>query len=125
MVVDTCIWASFFRKPLSPEKRAVDELIDQDRVVLIGPIITEVLRGFRKQREADFAVSALRAAHCPDVIWEDWRKAADLGRELAALGHKVPVTDLVIGAVAVRQNFCVYTSDPHFDLIPDLKRFAA
>lgn len=35
--VDTCIWASFFGKPGSPEKAAVDALLDTDRVALLGP----------------------------------------------------------------------------------------
>jgi hypothetical protein len=43
VIVDTCIWASFFSKPSSPEKNTVDELIDSDRVMLIGPILAEVL----------------------------------------------------------------------------------
>jgi hypothetical protein len=42
--VGTCIWASFFRKPGLPEKRAVDELIDDDRVALMGPILAVVAR---------------------------------------------------------------------------------
>jgi hypothetical protein len=34
VLVDTLIWASFFSKPNSPEKRAVDDLLDADRVAL-------------------------------------------------------------------------------------------
>jgi hypothetical protein len=49
VLADTLIWASFFSKPDSPEKRAVDDLIDADRVVLIGPILAEVLLGFRRK----------------------------------------------------------------------------
>jgi hypothetical protein len=33
------------------------------------------------------------------------------------------LTDLVVAAVARRCNAWVYTTDPHFDLIPDLKRY--
>ena len=53
----------------------------------------------------------------------DWRAAADLGRELAAQGDKVPLTDLVLASVARRLNASVYSTDPHFDLVPDLKRY--
>ena len=34
VIVDTCVWASLFCKPSSPEKLAVDELLDVDRVAL-------------------------------------------------------------------------------------------
>lgn len=84
----------------------------------------EVLRGFRNPREADWAVSRLRSAHCPELEWNDWRSAADLGRDLAGRGHNLPVTDLVIASLAMRMNLPVYTGDPHFDLISGLRRFS-
>ena len=51
VLVDTCIWAAFFGKPGSPEKAAVDDLLDGDRVALVGPIVAEVLQGFRRKVE--------------------------------------------------------------------------
>jgi|SRR5579871_2451499 len=121
--VDTCIWSSFFGKPSSPEKVAVDELLDTDRVALLGPILTEVLLGFRRKDQADWVASRLRLAHYIEVGWNDWRAAADLGRDLAAKGNKLPLTDLVVATVALRCHAWVYTSDPHFDLVADLKRY--
>ncbi len=121
--VDTCIWASFFDKPGSPEKAAVDRLLDTDRVALIGPIVAEVLVGFRRKDQADWVASRLKLAHYVEADWDDWRAVADLGRDLAAKGNKVPLSDLSLAAVARRCQAWVYTTDPHFDLIPDLKRF--
>jgi predicted nucleic acid-binding protein len=121
--VDTCIWASFFSKPGSPEKAAVDKLLDADRVALVGAVVAEVLQGFRRKDQADWAASRLRLAHYVEPTWDDWRAAADLGRALAAQGHKLPLTDLLLAAMVRRCRAWVYTTDPHFDLIPDLKRF--
>lgn len=121
--VDTCVWASFFTKPNSPEKLAVDRLLNADRVVLTGPIVAEVLVGFRRKDQADWIASRLKLAHYVEPTWNDWRVAADLGRELASRGHRLPVSDLVIGAIAKRTGAFVYTTDPHFDLIVDLRRF--
>ena len=123
VLVDTCVWASFFGKPRSVERRVVDVLIDLDRVALVGPVVTEVLIGFRKKREADWIASRLKAAHEVIVSWEDWQGAANLGRSLGAQGHKLPVTDLVIAAVCLRLDLEVYTTDPHFDLVAGLRRF--
>ena len=58
-----------------------------------------------------------------EVEWEEWCSAATLGRQLAAAAHRLPLTDLVIAAVARRRGLSVYTVDPHFDVFPDLKRF--
>src|SRR5262245_58768798 len=121
--VDTCIWAAFFGKPSSPEKSAVDVLIDADRVALVGPILSEVLLGFRRKDQADWVASRLRMAHYVEAGWKDWRGAASLGHDLAAKGNKLPFTDLLVAVVAGRCNAWVFTTDPHFDLIPDLKRF--
>jgi len=77
--VDTCIWASFFTRPTSRETIAVDVLLAQDRVALVGPVVAEVLRGFRRQEQADWAGSRLRLAHYVTAEWDDWRQAAHLG----------------------------------------------
>ena len=117
------IWAPFFSKPGSPEKIAVDQLLDTDRVALLGPILAEVLLGFRRKDQADWVASRLKLAHYVEAGWDDWRAAADLGRELVARGNKLPLTDLLVATVAERCHSWVYTSDPHFDFIADLKRF--
>ena len=121
--VDTCIWASFFRKPGSPDKAAVDDLLDSDQVAIVGPVLAEVLVGFRRKDQADWVASRLRMTHYVEAHWDDWHAAADLGRDLATKGHKVPLTDLLVAVVAQRCHSLVYTTDPHFDLFLDLKRF--
>jgi predicted nucleic acid-binding protein len=122
VLIDTGVWSAFFSKPGSREKRAVDILLDEDRVALTGPVLAEVLRGFRRTDQADWVASRLRLAHYLEPSWEDWRNAAALGRELAASGHDVPLTDLVVAALALRVEAFVFSTDPHLDLIPGLKR---
>lgn len=92
-------------------------------MALVGPIIAEVLLGFRRQAQADWVASRLRLAHYVEATWDDWKSAAEIGRQLAAGGHAVPITDLVIAAVAERLAIPVYSTDPHFDLVPKLKRY--
>ena len=120
--VDTCIWALFFSKPGSREKSAVDALLDADRIAIIGPVVSELLLGFRRKDQADWVASRLRLAHYVEVEWDDWKTAADLGRELASAGNTIPLTDLVLAAVASRAGAALYTTDPHFNLIPKLER---
>jgi predicted nucleic acid-binding protein len=123
VLIDTGIWSAFFTKPGSPEKRSVDILLDEDRVALTGPVLAEVLRGFRRAEQANWVASRLRLAHYLEPTWDDWRQAAALGRELAAKSQDVPLTDLIIAALARRLQSSVFTSDPHFDLIPGLRRY--
>jgi predicted nucleic acid-binding protein len=57
------------------------------------------------------------------TIWNDWIEAARLGRRLAAVGHRLPLSDLVLAAVSLRLDAEIYSTDPHFDLISELRRF--
>ena len=120
VLIDTCIWVPFFNRPHSQEKLAVDELLDDDRAALIGPILAEVLLGFRRDEHADWVASVLRGLNFLEATWNEWRTAARLGRRLIANGHALPLSDLVLAAVAAERHLAVYTTDPHFDLFPDL-----
>ena len=123
VLIDTCVWVPFFNRPQSIEKRTVDSLLDEDRVAIIGPILAEILQGFRRDDRADWIASSLRGLHYLEVQWDDWRSAAHLGRQLIDRGHRLPLTDLTVAALALRTDSAVFTTDPHFDLIQGLKRF--
>jgi predicted nucleic acid-binding protein len=122
VLVDTCTWVPFFNQPNSPEKRAVDGLLDDDRAVPIGPIVAEILIGFRRGDHADWVASSLRGHRVLHVKPEDWRSSARIGRRLAAQGHAIPLTDLAIAAVSLSRGAQIFTSDPHFNLILELHR---
>jgi predicted nucleic acid-binding protein len=124
VLIDACIWVPFFNRPQSAEKRAVDELLDADRAALIRPILAEVLSGFRRDAQADWVASALRGLVYVELTWGDWRAAARLARQVAARGHRLPLSDLALAAVAQRLSCAVFTSDPHFTIIPDLKLYS-
>ena len=123
VLVDTCIWVTFFNRPQSAEKKAVDALLDDDAAALIGPTVTEILQGIRREAEADYVGSLLRGMRCLETVWEDWVEAARLGRRLATAGHRLPLSDLVLAAVSLRLGAEIYSTDPDFDLISELKRF--
>lgn len=124
VLIDTCIWVPFFNRPASPEKIVVDALLDEDRVAIIGPILAEVLQGFRSDQRADWVASSLRGLHYLEIQWHDWRAAVQLGRRLLARQHRLPLSDLALAAIALRMDAAIYTTDPHFDLIAGLKRFS-
>jgi predicted nucleic acid-binding protein len=123
VLIDTCIWVPFFSRKASPHKKAVAELLDEDRAAIIGPILAEILLGFKRDEEADWVASALEGARFLNLAWEDWRAAASLGRRLASNGHGLPMSDLFLASVGLNRSCSVYSIDPHFDLVPNLERF--
>jgi predicted nucleic acid-binding protein len=124
VLIDTCVWVPYFNRPQSPETKAVNALLDEDRAALIGPILAEILQGFHRDDRADWVASSLRGLHYIEVQWDDWRAAAQLGRRLVSKGHRLPLTDLTLAAIALRKDSVVFTTDPHFDVIAELKRFS-
>lgn len=115
----------FFNRPQSDEKLAIDALLEDDRAAIVGPILSEILLGFRRDDQADWVASVLRGLHYVQPTWDEWRAAARLGRELKAKGHHLPLSDLVVGAVAKERRISVYTTDPHFDLMADVIKYSA
>lgn len=124
IIVDTCIWVPFFNRPQSVAKQYVDQLIDDDAVVMLGPILAEILQGFKREQQADWVASELRHLQFVNVEWDDWKQAAALGRKLVEQGHRLPLSDLIIGAIALRHQFKICTTDPHFQLIQGISVFA-
>jgi predicted nucleic acid-binding protein len=123
VLIDTCMWVPFFNRPQSNTKRVIDSLLRGDQGAIAGPVVAEVLLGFRRKAEADWSSSVLRGVRYLEIVWDDWRAAARLGRVLASRGHILPLSDLVIASVARRIKCAVYSTDPHFDIVPNLKRF--
>lgn len=123
VLIDTCMWVPFFNRPGSGEKKEIDALLDDDRAALIRPIVTEILQGITREPRADYVASQLRGVNCVEIPWDDWTEAARIGRRLAAGGHQLPLSDLALAAVSLRIDAEVYTIDPHFDLLPEVKRF--
>lgn len=111
---------TILNRPHSVEKQFVDQLIDDNEVVMIGPILAEILQGFKRDQEADWVASELRHLQFIPVDWEDWKQAATLGRRLAKQSHRIPLSELVIAAVAVRHQYLVCTTDPYFQLITEV-----
>jgi hypothetical protein len=125
VLIDTCIWIPFFNRPQSEEKRIVDTLLDDDRAALIGPIAVEILQGIPREPQAAYVASLLRGLRCLETGWEDWLEAARRGRRCAAAGHRLPLSDLILAAVAIRHDAEIYTTDPHFELLAGVTRFDA
>jgi predicted nucleic acid-binding protein len=124
VIVDTCMWIEFFNRPYSPVKKAIERLLRRNQVVMLGPVAMEVLTGFRRREHADWIASLLVGIPLMPLEWDEWREAAELARVVAARGHRLPMTDLVIAAVAMKHDYDVYSTDPHFDSLPDLGRYS-
>jgi predicted nucleic acid-binding protein len=121
VLVDTSVWSLALRRKqsdLSSEQdRLVHELgalIQEGRVILIGPIRQELLSGIREQAMYERLRTRLRAF--PDVLLEtaDYEEAAQGFNACRAAGVAGSAIDLLICAAATRRTLAVFTTDPDF-----------
>ena len=116
-VADVVLWTE---RGMSP-----DELVTEFPQLTLADVYAALAYYHDNRESIDRQIdeSQAFASSLSEATWDDWKLAAEIGRELAAKGHAIPITDLVVAAVSKRTDAAVYSTDPHFDLIPDLKRF--
>ena len=121
VVVDSDIWIHYLRRPDTPPGRELVGLIDTDQVMMVGVVLAEVLQGARNERESSQLLSWLEVFPYAGETRETWARVGQLSMFLRQQGQAVPLTDLAVAAVALENDFEVYTLDEHFQRVPGLK----
>ena len=123
VIADTSVWIPFFNRPDSPEKVSLDLLIDADEVSLVGVVLAELLQGCRTPSERDSLADALLALPYFEVTRSIWLRTGDLSAQLLRRGVTLPLSDLIIAALAIEHNCRVYSLDAHFKKIPAVRLY--
>ena len=123
VIADTSVWIPFFNRPDSPEKATLDILIDADEIALVGVVLAELLQGCRTESERHLLSDGLTALPYYEVTRSTWSRAGDLSAQLLRRGVTLPLSDLVIAALALEQACLVYSLDTHFKKIPGLRLY--
>jgi predicted nucleic acid-binding protein len=121
VLVDTPIWSLAFRRRADrlsgSESRDVAEwtaLVQQRRVLLVGPVRQEVLSGIREGGVFDRLRLALRAFPDEALSVEDFEQAARVGNVCRAAGVAGSVVDYLLCGAALRREAAIYTTDRDF-----------
>jgi len=121
VVADTSVWIPFFNDPESEEKRELDALIDADRLAMVGVVLAELIQGCRTAKEAEATTSRLAGLRFIETAFSTWQRAGQLSFGLLRRkGVTLPLSDLVIAALALEHRLEIYTLDPHFKAVPGL-----
>ena len=116
-IVDTSVWIDFF-KGIPSVRGFFEKLVARDKVFTAGPILFELLQGIKSSEEKDQVKEALLSMQYLELTPRDWEGAALLSKELRAKGFTIPMTDLLIAQIAIRNNLEIITFDLHFSQIP-------
>ncbi len=123
VIVDSNVWIDYLRRTDSDPGRRLDRLLDRREVLLTGVVLAEILQGASGEDDVTRLDAALGAATYVEVERAAWARAGRLSRELRASGQSIPLTDLIVAAVALEGGHEVFSFDPDFERIPGIKLY--
>ena len=117
ILVDSSVWIDFFRGIDTPQVDRLDTLFAQERIGVGDLILTEVLQGFRTERDFNQARKTLEAFEFVDLGGADVAlQAAKNFRALRAMGFTVRRTiDTIIATKCIESGYSLLHADRDFD----------
>lgn len=118
VLVDTSVWIDFFQRPDSPSIKQLEALIkDNNRAVICGIILQEILQGIRN--DGSYTLAKARLSALPFIITNKdvYLSASAIYRTLRTKGITVPAVDVTIASLAILNEIPVLTNDKHFSTI--------
>ena len=117
VLVDTCIWSlSLRRSQIIPNEHRdqLSQLIEENRVNIIGSIRQEILSGIREVSQ--FQRLKQHLAAFPDLLLQtaDYEKAAEFSNIARQQGIQGSAIDYLICAVSHAHHLAIYTIDLDF-----------
>jgi predicted nucleic acid-binding protein len=119
VLVDTSVWSHALRRPPSGQHSALSteltSLVQDGRVVIIGPVRQEILSGVRERAQFEKLRGHLRAFPDLEITTADYEEAAAQFNRCRQKGIQGSNTDFLICAVATRHQFSIFTNDDDFE----------
>jgi len=120
VLVDTSVWIYFFRGREEIVKE-IKKLLHQRKIVITGIVVTELLQGVKNEKERKLLEEIFSYLPWIEPQKEDYFHAGIIGKELRSKGITIPVVDLLLGTMAIRRKYHIFTLDRHFKFIPGVK----
>jgi tRNA(fMet)-specific endonuclease VapC len=121
IIADTSVWIEFFRNETSPVSSYLKSQLRSGKVVITGMILAEILQGIKSNREVLLVKGNLESLPFIEINKAVWQQAGEMSATLRRKGITIPLSDIIIACAALIAGFEIYTLDPHFDKIPNLK----
>ena len=121
VLVDTSVWLLALRRQspnLSPNeamlKSAFAELVNEGRVLIIGPIRQELLSGLREEAQFSRLRELLRSFPDLQLNTEAFERAAQMANQCSSRGLASTPTDMLICSMAYHAKVPIYSTDRDF-----------
>lgn len=120
IIVDTSIWIEYFKNN-QDYVPFIEDSLNLENIIISGPIISELLHGVKGEKEYKLLSESISAVPYVECIYGDWVTTGEMLHNLKKKGISVPLTDVLISAIAIRYNASVLTLDKHFKNIGKIK----
>ena len=124
VIIDTSVWIAFFKSGHSPEKSSVTHLLDEDRVILVGVVLSELIQGTKSNQDRQELQETLIALPYLEMTPHSWLLTGEMGAALREEGITVGIPDLIVAALAQEYDCQVYTLDSDFQRMPKLSLYS-
>jgi predicted nucleic acid-binding protein len=124
VLIDTSAWFEFFQRGEGPVAYAVYRLVREDRGVVAGVIVAELLQATTSEKQKDNLKRHISTLRYVEDDRRDWALAGSLVGKLRRRGVAVPLTDSLLSVLCVRHNLAILTLDKHFAHFNDMQWFA-
>jgi len=116
ILVDSSVWIDFFKGVDSPETNKLDETLGLEEVAIGDLILTEVLQGFRDNKDFRLARNVLTSLTIFDLLGtKSAIKSANNFRKLRKKGITVRKTaDVIIATYCIENKIPLLFSDKDF-----------
>ncbi len=118
VLVDTPIWSAALRRDETREtevRSRLSTLIQNGLVEIIGPIRQELLSGIKVAQQYERLKEQLRSFVDLPITTADYEKAASCYNLCRTKGIQGSGTDLLICAIAIKNNLTIFTTDKDFN----------
>jgi len=118
VLIDTSVWIDYFQTAESSHASALQFLIrDNNRAMICGIILQEVLQGIRDEKSYTLTKDRLSRLPYLEIDKDTYVYASSLYRILRTKGITVPPVDVTLAGLAVQRDIPLYTRDEHFKAI--------
>lgn len=117
ILVDSSVWIAYFNGASTPETNKLDSLLGREAVGLGDLILTEVLQGFRLDKDYKTAKRLLTSLTVYDLLGEGMAiKSAENFRALRRKGITIrKTTDVIIATFCIENDFQILHADKDFE----------
>jgi len=120
MVVDTSVWIDYFNNYPSWQAQRLKKAIEEnERIILPGIVLTEILLGLSSDKQADKISKLLTAFDSPEELTNaDYQNAAKIYRTCRKSGVTIRSTiDCLIATICLKGDYSLLGKDRDFESI--------